>query len=146
MPGKMVSSGQLRSLTARFSRSSSFTLRVCKRCSENGLVRSSPSVRGRLMRKLLGTNTFSDYTREERALLAVSRWQTTCRDDLQRTVAILSTRGRAIADYLSSGHAHCRRRCCGRGRRGEFWGESFRDTRLGWLCALAPSAIPATFV
>src|ERR1700744_4006091 len=55
MPGKIVSFA--RSLAIRFSRSSSFTDRCCRRCSENSLLeRSSPSVWGRrrdAIRKLL---------------------------------------------------------------------------------------------
>src|SRR5579883_1108671 len=46
MPGKIVSRNFKR--TIRFSRSSSFTLRVLRRASEKAaLLRSSPSVRGR---------------------------------------------------------------------------------------------------
>src|SRR6185369_12661210 len=49
MPAK-IGPGQP-SLTARFSRISSLTERVRRRCSEKALSRSSPSVRGRLMKE-----------------------------------------------------------------------------------------------
>src|SRR4051812_32563305 len=48
MPGK--TGPPLRSRAVRLSRSSSFTCRVSKRCSEKSLRRSSPSVRGRVIR------------------------------------------------------------------------------------------------
>jgi hypothetical protein len=49
------------------------TLRDCNRASVKGLVRSSPSVRGRLMKTPGRTNTFFDYTREEKESLADGR-------------------------------------------------------------------------
>src|SRR5579863_1263701 len=62
MPGKTGVSSFCRNRTERFSRSSSLTRRTRKRSSENGLRRSSPSVRGRLMPE--PPNTFLDYTRK----------------------------------------------------------------------------------
>src|SRR5208283_5885526 len=50
MPGKMLASSVLCKRAMRFSRSSSFTWRVRKRSSEKAVRRSSPSVRGRLMK------------------------------------------------------------------------------------------------
>src|SRR6476661_8328680 len=50
MPGKIVS--PLRRRAIRFSRSSSFTLRVRSRCSEKELFLSSPRVGGRFMKGL----------------------------------------------------------------------------------------------
>src|SRR2546425_11769341 len=47
MPGKIAP--PRRSFATRLSRNSSFTRRLRKRCSENGLWRSSPNVRGKLM-------------------------------------------------------------------------------------------------
>src|SRR6476659_7298042 len=47
MPAKMLPPS--RSLAIRLSRNSSLTCRARKRCSENGLWRNSPSVRGKLM-------------------------------------------------------------------------------------------------
>src|SRR5438876_1747540 len=56
IPGK--SGPPSRNLQTRLSRSSSFTRRAKRRCSENGLWRSSPSVRGKLMETTPRGNSF----------------------------------------------------------------------------------------
>src|SRR5277367_6742033 len=61
MPGKI--GPPVRSLAMRLSRSSSFTPRDSMVFSEKGLVRNSPSVRGKLMTiRLPGTAIYGDYT------------------------------------------------------------------------------------
>src|ERR1022692_4859248 len=74
MPGKMLASSCRRRRAMRLSRSSSFTRRARRRSSENMLRRSSPTVRGRLMRE--PPNTFLDYTRKSGVRLpAIGVWQ-----------------------------------------------------------------------
>src|ERR1700722_3681022 len=63
MPGKTGASPFSRRRSERFSRSSSLTRRTRSRSSENGLWRSSPSVRGRLMERTPEEKTSFDYTR-----------------------------------------------------------------------------------
>src|SRR5437016_10655159 len=51
-----------RSFVIRLSRNSSFTRRLRRRCSENGLCRNSPRVRGRLMTGTPHYYSEADYT------------------------------------------------------------------------------------
>src|SRR5579883_1340495 len=128
------------SFPIRFSRSSSFTLRARKRCSEKELWRSSPRVRGRLM---IGTpnktNFASDYT-----LLRHRHWEAAALRKARRDGAP-AAKG-ALHERELSERGRCRPPFAEPARHGGDSGGSSRNTGPGCEHALLPSGRRAVAV